>query len=51
MVGEDRIVFGMDFPAYNPGPEISKVRDADISEDQRRKIMGGNAARILGLTI
>jgi predicted TIM-barrel fold metal-dependent hydrolase len=49
MVGEDRIVFGMDFPAYNPGPEISKVRDADITEAQKQKIMGGNAARLLGL--
>ncbi len=49
MVGEDRIVFGMDFPAYNPGPEISKVRDADITERQKSKIMGENAARILNL--
>jgi hypothetical protein len=48
-VGEDRVVFGMDFPAYNPGPEIAKVREADISDEQKRKIMGGNAARILGL--
>jgi len=49
MVGEDRIVFGMDFPAYNPGPEISKVRDADITDAQKKKIMGENAARILKL--
>jgi len=49
MVGEDRIVFGMDFPAYNPGPEISKVRDAEITEAQKKKIMGENAARILEL--
>ena len=49
LVGDERIVFGMDFPAYNPGPEISKVRDADISESQKKKIMGENAARILGL--
>jgi hypothetical protein len=49
VVGEDRIVFGMDFPAYNPGPEIAKVKDADITEEQKKKIMGGNAARILGL--
>jgi predicted TIM-barrel fold metal-dependent hydrolase len=33
------IIFGMDFPAYNPGPEISKVRDAEITEVQKRKIM------------
>ena len=39
----------VDFPAYNPGPEISKVWDADISEEQKRKIMGGNATRLLCL--
>ena len=50
-VGEDRIVFGMDFPAYNPGPEIAKVKDADITEEQKKRIMGGNAARILGLEV
>jgi len=49
MVGEDRVVFGMDFPSYNPGPEISKVRDADITEAQKKRIMGENAIRILGL--
>jgi predicted TIM-barrel fold metal-dependent hydrolase len=49
LVGEERIVFGMDFPAYNPGPEISKVRDADISDLQKNKIMEKNAARILRL--
>jgi predicted TIM-barrel fold metal-dependent hydrolase len=49
MVGEDRIVFGMDFPAYNPGPEISKVSDADITDAQKKKIMGENATRILGV--
>ena len=31
MVGEDRIVFGSDFPAYNPRPEIAKVLDVDLS--------------------
>lgn len=48
-VGENRVVFGMDFPAYNPGPEISKVKDADITDAQKAKILGKNAARILGL--
>lgn len=39
---------GMDFPAYRPGPEISKVREGDITEGQKRKIRGGNAARLPG---
>jgi len=50
-VGEDRIVFGMDFPAYNPGPEIAKVRDADITDEQKAKIFWKNSARILGLQL
>lgn len=49
LVGEERIVFGMDFPAYNPGPELAKVTEADITEEQKEKIICKNAARILGI--
>lgn len=48
-VGEERILFGTDFPAYNPGPEISKVRDAKITARQKELIFGLNAARLLNL--
>ena len=48
-VGEERIVFGMDFPSMNPAPEIAKVKEADITEKQKEKIFSENAARILGL--
>ena len=41
----------MDYPSYNPGPEISKVKDADITEAQKSKIIGENAARILKLEL
>jgi predicted TIM-barrel fold metal-dependent hydrolase len=47
MVGEDRILFGLDFPAYNPGPEITKVRDVDLPDRQVEKILGLNMARLL----
>lgn len=46
-VGEDRIVFGTDFVALNPGPEIAKVRDVGLTERQVEKIMGGNIAKVL----
>ena len=46
-VGEDRIVFGTDFVACNPGPEIAKVRDVGLTERQVEKIMGGNIAKVL----
>jgi uncharacterized protein len=48
-VGEDRIVFGIDYPALNPAPEIAKIKDADITESQKQKIMGENAFRLLNL--
>ncbi len=48
-VGEDRIVFGTDFVACNPGPELAKVRDVDLNDRQVKKILGENMARILKL--
>lgn len=50
MVGDERIVFGMDFPAYNPGPELAKVMEADISQDVKDKILYKNAMRLLDIT-
>lgn len=49
-VGEDRIFFGTDFVALNPGPEIAKVRDVDLPDRQVAKIMGENLAKLLKIT-
>jgi len=46
-VGEDRIFFGTDYVACNPGPEIAKVRDVDLPDRQVEKIMGENLAKLL----
>jgi len=46
-VGEDRILFGSDFPAYNPGPEVAKVRDVGLPDRHVEKIMGENLAKLL----
>ena len=48
-IGEDRIVFGTDFVALNPAPEIAKVRNVDLTDRQVAKIMGENAAKLLKL--
>lgn len=49
-VGEDRILFGTDFVACNPGPEIAKVRDVDLPDRQVEKILGENLAKLLKIT-
>jgi len=45
-----KVIFGSDWPA-SPGPEamIKDIRALSISEEAKELILGGNAARILGL--
>jgi predicted TIM-barrel fold metal-dependent hydrolase len=52
MVGEDHLLFGTDYPLV--GTEvvrrlISKIRGFDLGEEVEEKILGGNAARLLGI--
>ena len=47
--GADRLVFGTDLPICYPGPQIVRVTCADITEKQKRMILGENIAKILGI--
>ena len=47
-VGEDRIVFGSHLPSRSLGTELTKVTAAEISEEAKIKILGGNYRRLLG---
>jgi predicted TIM-barrel fold metal-dependent hydrolase len=48
-LGAHRVVFGSDWPYSHPGPEITKIRILEITEDERRRVLGGNMAELLGL--
>lgn len=48
-LGEDRIVFGSHLPSRSLGTELTKVTTAAISEEAKRKILGGNFRRLSGL--
>ncbi len=48
-VGADRIVFGTDMPFVNANAQIGKILYAKISDEDKRKILGLNMARIIGL--
>jgi len=46
-VGEDRIVFGSDYPFFSQYDEVAKVKAARISEQAKEKILSKNLERIL----
>jgi len=46
-VGADRVLFGTDNPFIDPKPQIGRVMLADISQDDRVKILSGNARRFV----
>jgi predicted TIM-barrel fold metal-dependent hydrolase len=48
-VGAERILYGSDMPFLDPAPQLAKVVFARISDDAKRRILGGNAARLLAL--
>lgn len=47
--GEDRVLYGSDMPLIEPRHQIAKITTADLSDETKRKILGLNAIRILGL--
>ncbi len=50
-VGDDQIVLGGDYPVGEDDP-VAFIRDSrKLSEETKRKILGENAARLLGITI
>jgi uncharacterized protein len=52
-VGSDRILFGSDQMVWPQmiGPAVSSIRNAPyLSETDKRNILWGNAARLLGLS-
>jgi hypothetical protein len=45
-VGATRVVFGTDQPFIDPRPQLGRVAFAKITDEERRLILGGNAARL-----
>lgn len=47
--GADRVLFGSDLPLMDPRSQIGKVITADLSDEDKRRVLGENAKRLLGL--
>jgi len=49
-VGADRLLFGTDFPGYNPEMYVRSVLFERLTDDEREKIFWRNAAQLLGIS-
>ncbi len=49
LVGADRILFASDYPLMQPARPLGEIAGQDLTESERSLILGGNAARLLGL--
>ena len=45
--GADKVLYGSDQPLMDPRCQIGKIITARINDDDKRKVLGGNAARLL----
>ncbi|HVV95289.1 MAG TPA: amidohydrolase family protein [Hyphomicrobiales bacterium] len=47
--GADRVMYGSDYPCWDPAEALRLLAEVGLSEDDRRKVLNDNARRILGL--
>ena len=47
--GADRVLFGSDIPLMDPRSQLGKIITAEISDEDKGLVLGGNARRILRL--
>jgi len=47
--GADRVLFGSDVPLMDPRSQLGKIITADITDEDKRLVLGGNARRLLRL--
>ena len=50
LVGASKLLFATDFPLVKPQRLLAQVRDSGLPTDAQEMVLGGNAARLLGLT-
>jgi len=50
-LGPERILFASDAPGALPSIELAKIDCAELSDDERRLVLGGNAMKLLGMAL
>jgi len=50
-IGVSRVLFGSDWPWFDPLLAIRQIEGLNFSEDEKRMILGRNAAKVFGLVL
>ena len=48
-LGARKILFGTDTPLLDPWPQLVKIRETRLADEDRKLIMGGNILRLMGI--
>jgi predicted TIM-barrel fold metal-dependent hydrolase len=48
-LGGHKIIFGTDIPLLDPWPQLYKIRETRLSDEERKLVMGGNILRLMGV--
>ena len=49
MVGDDRVLFGSDWPLLSPGRLLKEIHSLELPQETRDRLLAGNARRLLGI--
>lgn len=49
LYGSHRVLFGTDYPMWNPKEELERFYAIDLTDEQRANILYNNAAKLLGM--
>jgi len=49
IIGAEKILFGSDYPLLSQGRFVERIQALDLAPEQKRLVLGGNAARLLRL--
>ena len=48
-IGSERIMFGSDYPWINPSGDVQRINSLDLSENDKKRILGENAFKFFNL--
>ena len=47
--GADRVLFGTDYPMWDPSEELARFNAIPLTEEERQQVLWKNADRLFGL--